>query len=159
MREKNDVFDVYSIGYVKEYKFDSKCNGMKYLEIDEVYRPALEQLKEFSHLIVLWWADENDDMTSRDITKGILPYSDCVEVGIFATRSPFRPNPIALTVCEILNIDEDKGTIEVGNIDANNGSPILDLKPYIPVCDRVQDVRVADWVPEDWREWWVPDED
>ena len=65
-------------------------------------------------------------------------------MGIFATRSPVRPNPIALTV-EIIDIDSENGRIHIAYIDANDGSPLLDLKPYTPSLDRVERPEVPGW--------------
>ena len=51
-------------------------------------------------------------------------------MGVFATRSPLRPNPIALTAAEIIHTDQEKGLIRVTFLDADNGTPVLDIKPY-----------------------------
>jgi len=75
---------------------------------------------------------------------------------VFACRGPTRPNPIALTTVEMLGIDHAEGVVEVVNIEAFDGTPVLDLKPYIPVSDRVKDVRVAEWAA-DWPQW-LPEE-
>jgi len=150
------TFQLYAIGSVKENS--SNKDGVKHLEINEEYRDALDQLHTFSHVIVLWWADQNDTNGDRSIMSGIIPYSDDdLEVGIFATRSAMRPNPISTSVCEIQELNEEDGIIEIGDIDADVGTPILDLKPYIPVCDRVEDVLVPEWIPEEWNEWWLPE--
>lgn len=66
-------------------------------------------------------------------------------MGIFATRSPIRPNPIALTAVEILHNDYEKGVIQIAYIDANDGSPVLDIKPYTPSLDRIEDPKVPAW--------------
>ena len=66
-------------------------------------------------------------------------------MGIFATRSPIRPNPIALTAVEILHIDYEKGVIQIAYIDANDGSPVLDIKPYTPSLDRIEAPEVPVW--------------
>jgi tRNA (Thr-GGU) A37 N-methylase len=76
-------------------------------------------------------------------------------MGMFACRSPVRPNPIGLTTVEIKRVDHDNGHVEIVNIDAYEGTPVLDLKAYFPMCDRVKDVRVAQWAAE-WPEW-LPD--
>lgn len=57
---------------------------------------------------------------------------------MFSTRTPQRPNPIALTIVQIIDIDLDKGILIISWIDANNGSPVIDLKPYTPSLDRVE---------------------
>lgn len=66
-------------------------------------------------------------------------------MGIFATRSPMRPNPIALTAVEIINIDYQKGIIQIAYIDANDNTPILDIKPYTPSLDRIENPGVPKW--------------
>ena len=66
-------------------------------------------------------------------------------MGIFATRSPIRPNPIALTAVEKLHIDYEKGVVQIAYIDANDGSPVLDIKPYTPSLDRIEAPEVPAW--------------
>ena len=74
------------------------------------------------------------------------PYKKAPEVmGVFATRSPIRPNPIALTTAQVINIDYEKGIIQVAAIDANDNSPVLDIKPYTPSLDRVEVPDVPKW--------------
>lgn len=69
-------------------------------------------------------------------------------MGVFATRSPVRPNPIALTTSEIISIDFNKGIIRVTFIDANDNTPVLDLKPYTPSFDRVETPGIPAWCSE-----------
>lgn len=64
---------------------------------------------------------------------------------MFATRSPFRPNPIAISTVNVINVDYDNGIINIGYIDAYNMSPVVDIKPYIPSIDKVLDVRMPSW--------------
>ena len=72
--------------------------------------------------------------------------------GVFATRAEYRPNPIAMTTCKMINVDEGMGFIEVVDIDAFDETPIVDLKAYFPVCDRVKEARIPEWL-FDWPEW------
>jgi tRNA-Thr(GGU) m(6)t(6)A37 methyltransferase TsaA len=122
------------------------------LEIDAPFRPALQDLEQFSHVMVFWWAEEfdNDEDRAKCLIKP--PYAPERAMGIFATRSPFRPNPLAMTTCPIISVDRDAGRVVVGDIDAFDGTPIVDLKAYLPICDRVRDVRVPPWLA-DWPEW------
>ena len=112
--------------------------------IDEPFRRALKGLDEFSHLSVIWVFDQTvwDDSYQR-----IPPCYRLLdhELGVFATRGPFRPNAIAMTLCRILGIDETQGTISIDWIDAEPGSPILDLKPYHPSMDVAQDYSMPSW--------------
>ncbi|MNE61354.1 putative tRNA (adenine(37)-N6)-methyltransferase [compost metagenome] len=74
------------------------------------------------------------------------PYkSSPPKMGIFATRSPIRPNPVAMSVVQIIDIDAEQGIIQIPYIDANNGTPVIDLKPYTPSLDRVESPSVPNW--------------
>jgi len=122
------------------------------LQIDEAYRPALKALDQFSHALIFWWADQMDSREMRNELTTELPYAPGVEVGVFACRSEYRPNPIAVTTMPILDIDLEKGVVTLPWIDAYDGTPVIDLKPYIPISDRIRDYQVADWA-SDWPEW------
>jgi tRNA (Thr-GGU) A37 N-methylase len=84
------------------------------------------------------------------------PYAPEVMTGLFATRSPVRPNPIMVSTCKVNQVDHEKGLVAINQIDAFNGTPILDLKVYFPTVDRVKTVVV----PDRFKEWgdWLPDE-
>ena len=94
------------------------------LEIDARYEVGLADIEGFSHLIVLWVFDrvERVELTA-------WPPADDRPHGVFATRSPMRPNPIGLTVVELMR--RDGCTLSVVGIDMLDGTPILDLKPYL----------------------------
>jgi len=126
------------------------------LVIDGPYRPALAHLADFSHVLVLWWATGHDNPESREIMRCELPYAPGVEAGVFACRAEYRPNPIGVTVCPIIDVDESSGRVTVADIDAFDGTPIIDLKPYIGVTDRVHDLTVPPWF-DGWPEW-LPEE-
>lgn len=82
----------------------------------------------------------------RDTLDMAKPYKSAPEtMGVFATRSPFRPNPIALTAAQILEIDYAGGKIRLAYIDAEDGSPVLDIKPYSPCLDVVQTAQTPAW--------------
>ena len=87
---------------------------------------------------------ENDEQ--RNKLTLYRPYKGSPEkLGTFASRSPERPNPIALTVCEVLNVDEDNGVIRVSFLAALDSTPIIDIKPYTPSLDRVEYLKVPEW--------------
>ena len=122
------------------------------LQIEPPYRPALKEMDQFSHIHVLWWADRMDGDERRQMLQTELPYAPGTQAGVFACRAEYRPNPIGLTVCPILGVDEKKGLVKLAYIDAFDGTPILDLKPYIPISDRIRDVKVPSWL-QDWPMW------
>lgn len=121
-------------------------NGTPAIKVWEPYLPALKGLSGFSHLQVFWWFDACDNAAARSVLSVNSPYQNGPKsLGAFATRSPERPNPIALSTSEILKIDDAAGTIELAFIDAHENSPVIDLKPYTPSLDRVASPQVPIW--------------
>lgn len=117
-----------------------------YIEVLPQYIPALQALEGFSHLQMIWWFSDFDTPEARQVIEVPQPYKNAPEVmGIFATRSPVRPNPLALSTVEVIHIDYEKGLIELTYTDANDQTPVLDLKPYTPSIDRVENPRVPAW--------------
>lgn len=152
MTDARETFEIYPIGTVHRHD-----DGSITLEILEQYRPGLQDLEHFSHVTVLFWADGFDNAEARGNMVARPPYyDDGRETGVFATRSPHRPNPILLTPCRILSVDQAAGIIHVQNIDALDGTRIIDLKAYYPVSERVKDATIPPWLT-DWPEW-VPDD-
>lgn len=117
-----------------------------YIEIDPKFRNAIKSMDGFSHLNILWWFSDYDNANAREVLEVPKPYKNAPGImGIFATRSPVRPNPLALSTVEVMNIDEDAGMIQIAYIDANDQSPVLDIKPYTPSLDRVETPKVPAW--------------
>lgn len=121
-----------------------------FIRLDKEYIPALTGLEGFGYVQVLWWFDGCDNEGSRSKLREISPYKNAPGfLGTFATRSPERPNPIALTAAYVTYIDYENGIIGLSYIDALDGSPVLDIKPYTPSLDRVEEPVVPEWC----REW------
>jgi tRNA-Thr(GGU) m(6)t(6)A37 methyltransferase TsaA len=95
------------------------------LEIRPELEDGLEDIEGFSHLFVVWVFDRAD----TDVPLVGRPPTDDRPHGVFATRSPRRPNPIALTVVELLGRDGPR--LRVKGVDMLDGSPVLDIKPYL----------------------------
>ena len=134
------TYQVNSIGTIR-------CGAQgTFLCLVKPFIPALLGLEGFSHLQVLWWFSDFDSDPYRTVLQTPQPYKNGPEqMGIFATRSPVRPNPIGLTTVEILHVDAARGLIEIAYIDAHDSSPILGLKPYTPSFDRLDTPRVPAW--------------
>ena len=116
------------------------------LVLDKAYAPALTGLDGFSHIQVLWWCSESDNAECRSVLTETKPYKNSPDLlGTFATRSPMRPNPIALDCVQITYIDHENAVIGLTYIEAFDGSPVLDIKPYTPSLDRVENPTVPDW--------------
>lgn len=102
-------------------------------EISEIvifdeYREGLDGLEKYENLIVLYWLDKAD----RNVIR-VTPPGKTEERGVFSTRSPSRPNPIAFCLVEVIKIGENK--LKVKWLDALNGSMVLDIKPFISDLD------------------------
>lgn len=115
------------------------------IELDPQYVKGLAGLSEFSHVVVIFHLDR---IPAFDVAKQIARNPRGMEnlepVGVFAQRTKFRPNPIGVTAVELLAVD-GKG-ITVRGLDALDGTPVLDIKPYIPAFERKDDVRLPSWV-------------
>lgn len=112
----------------------------------KAYATALTGLDGFSHIQVLWWFSGFDNSRGRNILTMKKPYRHAPDIlGTFATRSPMRPNPIALDCVEVAYIDHENAVIGLTYIDAFDGSPVLDIKPYTPSIDRVEIPTVPCW--------------
>jgi tRNA-Thr(GGU) m(6)t(6)A37 methyltransferase TsaA len=153
MNSLQNEFRLKPIGYVRIEGEDPQTVDY-YLDILKPYRAALKELDKFSHVMVFWWADQHDNEESRNILETTPPYGkNTPSTGIFATRSEYRPNPIAVTTVNILHVDQKKGLVKVPYMDAFHGTSIVDLKAYFPICDRVRDAHIAPWLI-DWPEWY-----
>lgn len=104
------------------------------VEVSEAYAQGLKDIEKFSHLILLYWLDKS----RRDLI--VQKPSHVTEPrGVFALRSPVRPNPIGLAVVELLKVEGN--TLTVRNIDCADGTPLIDIKPYFASIDAVPDAR------------------
>lgn len=113
--------------------------------VDSSLTEALDGLEEFSHIVVLYWMHQVD---TGELPMKIHPMGkqDLPLVGRFATRSPNRPNPIGKTTVRLL---ERRGNIlKVSGLDAIDGTPVIDIKPYIPGYDSEVDIRVPSWITD-----------
>ena len=114
--------------------------------IDAEWRDALDGLAEFSHIWVISYLDRvnaPDSLRVRPMRRDDLPL-----VGRFATRAPSRPNPIGISAAQLLEVRGN--TLRVRGLDALDGTPVLDLKPYLERGDAISDTRVGAWVRQYW---------
>ena len=133
-------YKIQSIGHVE------KNDTGIYLVIDPKFWEATTHVELFSHLIVLWWIHERDTIEDRTRLISNPPRKKGDEPsGAFACRSPSRPNPIGHTIVRLLDVDVDAMKLRIDHMDAYHGSSILDIKPYLPSSDRVDDATVAPW--------------
>lgn len=101
------------------------------LEIYPEFFPGLKDIDHYTHLIVLYWVDR----ANRETLQTHTPHNRTETLGVFSTRSPNRPNPIAFCVASLVRREDNR--LIVRWVDALDGSPLLDLKPYSPALDSV----------------------
>lgn len=109
------------------------------IEIDEPFRPGLEGLDRASHVVILSWLH----LGPRNLIIQKPRHAETA-TGVFALRSPARPNPVGLHVARLLSMDAASGVIDIDAIDVLDGTPVIDLKPYLPSIDAFPDATRAD---------------
>ena len=127
---------------IKEPTHQDSGDIVSEIIIESSLTEALDDLDKFSHIIILYWIHRS----RRPAPMKVHPRGnkDRALMGVFATRSPSRPNPIGKATVSLL---ERKGNIlKVRGLDAIDGSPVLDIKPYIPGYDSVDDCRAPSWM-------------
>jgi tRNA-Thr(GGU) m(6)t(6)A37 methyltransferase TsaA len=113
----------------------SRARGIEgAVELDEKYAQGLADLDGFSHIILICHLHEASAFKLK-----VVPYLDTELRGLFATRAPSRPNPIGLSLVRLLEIDGRRLRIE--GVDLLDGTPVLDIKPYVPEFDEDTEVR------------------
>lgn len=119
----------------------SGASGIKgTVDVYEAFRQGLKDLDGFSHVILIYAFH-----LSEGFNLEVIPFLDNEPRGLFSTRAPKRPNPIGLSTVR-LNAIKD-GVLFVENVDMMNGTPLLDIKPYVPDFDRALDVRTG-WLEQ-----------
>jgi len=152
----NDEICFKPIGYVIEgiprkgdprrKLISSKYDFISRIRVFNEYKDCLAGLDGFSHIIVIWYAHVsiNKPHLVRPMGRSDMPL-----VGVFATRSANRPNPICISVVELEYIKEEE--LGVRGLDAWTGTPLLDIKPYT-YYDIIRRPKVSDWFLKYWKE-------
>lgn len=135
------------IGYVKndvENKKDiSWGNDVSTIILNEEYHGGLKGLEEFSHVTVIYYLDKAKFDRDKHLQRRPQNRDDMPLVGIFSQRGKDRPNQIGMTSVQIVSVSDNELTVK--GLDAIDGTPILDIKPYYPVYDQ-KAAKVPEWV-------------
>ena len=133
------TYQIFPVGVVHKNKAQTE------IEIYQDFSGALLGLDTFSHIVVLYWFHKNDTPEKRSILQ-VHPRKNKENplTGVFGTHSPARPNPIAMTLCKIRDIQSNR--IRIADIDAFDGSPVIDIKAFIPDKAARSDIKLPDWV-------------
>jgi tRNA (adenine37-N6)-methyltransferase len=114
------------------------------IELDPAFAAGLEGLDQFSHAVVVFYMHLDPDREPATLRRRPRGRPDMPLVGVFAQRGRMRPNPIGVSSVDILRVEP--GAVVVRGLDAVEGTPVLDLKPYAPVFDRRDQARTPDWI-------------
>jgi tRNA-Thr(GGU) m(6)t(6)A37 methyltransferase TsaA len=108
------------------------------VEVFAEFAAGLRDLEGFERIWLLYWFDR-----ARPAKLDIIPYRDTHARGVFATRAPSRPNPIGMSCVRLLAVEG--ATLRVADVDILDGTPLLDIKPYVPDCDVFPVERTGWW--------------
>ncbi len=116
----------------------SRSNALGVVEVFRDFSDGMDGLEGFSHIILLYVFDRSDGFSLR-----VQPFLDDRTHGIFATRYPYRPNPLGISVVRLLKRDGNR--LEIEGVDVLDKTPLLDIKPYVPNFDVCQGEIRAGW--------------
>ncbi len=110
--------------------------------VDSSLTESLDNLDEFSHIIIIYWIHQS----RRPAPKKVRPMGNPEHelMGVFATRSPDRPNPIGKSTVRLLKRQDN--ILKVKGLDAIDGTPVIDIKPYVPGYDSVDNAQAPSWM-------------
>jgi len=106
------------------------------VEIYQEYEPGLKDLDGFSHIYLIFYLHQ-----SRSSNLTVAPFLDDQPHGVFATRAPNRPNAIGLSLVRLARVEDN--ILHIENLDILDGTPLLDIKPYVASFDETADLRVG----------------
>jgi tRNA-Thr(GGU) m(6)t(6)A37 methyltransferase TsaA len=111
------------------------------LVLDERYTEALDGIEDYSHLLIIFWLDKAGPI--KYLKDNVQGRKDLPVAGIFARRGPSRPNPVGVSAVALLS--REKNVLRVQALDAIDGTPIIDIKPYTPAFDSIENARIPHW--------------
>jgi len=136
------------IGFVKNNVTEPKRGDWEAVTseiiINEDLKQGLSRIDEFSHLIVIYWMHKLPPSQRSVIEVHPKGNQNLPLVGVFASRSPARPNPIGITTVKLL--ERRDNVLKVTGLDAIDQTPVLDIKPYIPDHDSASEIKTPDWL-------------
>lgn len=140
--------DILLIGYVEnnvsEQSDENWGNTKSRIRLKDEYVGGLKGLENFSHAIILTYLHEAKFVRNKHLERRPRNLPEMPLVGIFSQRAKDRPNPIGLAAVKIIEVLTDSLIVE--GIDAINGTPVIDIKPYYPQYDKIDNAIVPEWV-------------
>jgi tRNA-Thr(GGU) m(6)t(6)A37 methyltransferase TsaA len=129
---------------VKEAVDENWGNVVAEIHLLDSMASGLQGIEQFSHLIVVFFMHQSTFDLETCLVRRPRGRSDMPVVGAFAQRARHRPNPIGVTAVELLQVE--RNVVKVKGLDAIDGTPVLDLKPYLPAFDCRPEAKIPEWV-------------
>ena len=152
MAKQGKTIKIEPIGEVRNDFKDEIPEGYENLPseivVKEEFSEGLYHIEENSHIMVLFWMDRVEGRRRKKLRIHPKGRKDLPLMGVLATRTPNRPNPIGIRAVRL--IGKEKNILKVEGLDAFNGSPVLDIKPYSIKHDFVEDAKPAWWLKHLW---------
>ncbi|MFA9466299.1 MAG: TrmO family methyltransferase [Velocimicrobium sp.] len=139
----NESFEIESKGFIRNVK------GEIYVQLNEV---NIVNIVENTYIKLYWWFHKFDSDKYRGITECNPPYENSKRTGIFSTRSPVRPNPIAMTIVKVVRVDYERRRLYIDGIESFDKTPCLGYLPYLTDEDRILKCTIPDWLSH-WPKW------
>ncbi|MBP0971432.1 MAG: tRNA (N6-threonylcarbamoyladenosine(37)-N6)-methyltransferase TrmO [Oscillospiraceae bacterium] len=134
------------VGYVRNHVQEKKDTAwgadISVIALEDAYASGLNGLADFSHAVILFYLDQAEFDPEKHLLRRPQNRDDMPEIGIFSQRCKDRPNRIGMTAVEIVSVSERMLTVK--GLDAVDGTPVLDIKPYFPAYDK-RDAAVPEW--------------
>jgi tRNA-Thr(GGU) m(6)t(6)A37 methyltransferase TsaA len=147
--------DVAPIGIVRSaaaQQMDEAWGGVESeIHVDDAWASGLRGIDGFSHALIVFWMHEARFDAATDLVRRPRGRADLPETGIFAQRAKHRPNPIGITAVRVLGCDGK--VLRVRGLDAIDGTPVLDIKPYVAAFDRVDVATQPAWMDDIMRDY------
>jgi tRNA-Thr(GGU) m(6)t(6)A37 methyltransferase TsaA len=147
--QETKTFNVTAIGTVKCAVTEMSQGGWAKIDseihLDPQLAGGLQGLEGFSHILVTFFLDRAQGFDpAKQLLRKPRGRDDMQAVGVFAQRTKYRPNPLGITAVQLLGIEGN--VVKVRGLDALDGTPVLDIKPYMPPFDRMEGVTMPPWV-------------
>ncbi len=131
---------------VSEGRDDGWGEVISEIVLDGKWARGLDGIEEFSHLLVVYWMHQSSWDAGSDLVRHPRGRADLPRVGIFAQRAKHRPNPVGITAVKF--VSREGAIVKVKGLDAIDGTPVIDLKPYVPEFDRIDSPTGPEWIRE-----------
>lgn len=138
--DSEDGYSLEAIGMIRN------VNGSSYIQLNHAINVKSRYIK------IYWWFHKYDTKKFRHATQCTPPYEDAPKTGIFATRSPVRPNPIAMTIAKVQKVDQKEKRIYISGIESFDKTPCLGISPYESAEDCIRECQVPEWLSH-WPQW------